>query len=185
MDLREFFIEHPYQFVVLLDGFKRFDKYSLSARTGAVHHALYTPFLFHLDRNYKALAADGNQIILHRAAFGKFSEVAAERVLDKALLLFHVATDSCQFRRGAVVQCAIRQNLVAEGAEEISKVHNRGGKRSHRIPFPFHGRRRMQSDLAPLRSSIHDQHDVANLSCLQGRAFYAGLFNKSRNLQQS
>src|SRR4029077_7293279 len=68
MDLGLFFIEQTDKFVVLLDGFERLEKDRLAARTGAVDDALYAPFLLDFDRDHKALAADGDELVLHGAA---------------------------------------------------------------------------------------------------------------------
>ena len=70
VDLRLFFIEQSHQFVVLFDGLQGLDKNGLSAGTGAVHHALHSPFLLDLHRDDKALTANRDQFVLHRAAFG-------------------------------------------------------------------------------------------------------------------
>ena len=77
MNLGLFFIQQADQFVVLLDGFEGLDKYCLSAGTGAVDHALHAAFLLDFDRDHEALAADGDQFVLHGAAFGEFPQVAA------------------------------------------------------------------------------------------------------------
>ena len=114
MDLGLFFIQQAHQFVVLLDGFERLDKDGLSAGTGAVHHALHAALLLDFYRDHEALAADGDQFVLHRAAFGEFPQVAAQRFLNLAFLLLDLAANAAQFGRRAIVERAVGQNLVAE-----------------------------------------------------------------------
>ena len=70
MDLGLFFVQQANQFVVLLDGFQRLDKDGLSAGTGSVDYALDAAFLLDFDGDHEAFAADGDQFILHGAAFG-------------------------------------------------------------------------------------------------------------------
>src|SRR5580704_5377760 len=57
MNLGEFIVEQPYQFVVLVDGFERLNKYGLAAGTRSVNHALHAAFLLDLYRNHEALTA--------------------------------------------------------------------------------------------------------------------------------
>ena len=97
MNLDEFFFEQPDEFVVLLDGLHRLDKHGLSAGACAVDDALYAAFLLDLDWDDEALAADGDEFVLNRAAFGEMAQISAERFLDGAALLFNVAADACQF----------------------------------------------------------------------------------------
>ena len=65
------FIQQPHQFVVLFDRLQRLDKHGLSAGTGAVDDALHPAFLFDLDWDDEAFAADRDQFVLHRAAFDR------------------------------------------------------------------------------------------------------------------
>ena len=116
MNLRQFFFEHPHQFIVLLNGFERLDEHGLPTGTGAVDHTLDTPFLLRLHRNYKSFAADCDQLILQSAAFGQPSQIAAQRLLDQPLLFLHLATDARKFWRGAVIERAIGPDLVAKCA---------------------------------------------------------------------
>ena len=71
MNLRLLFLQHPHQFVVLLDGLQRLDEHGLAARTRAVDHALHAAFLLDLYWDDKALPADGDELVLHRAALGQ------------------------------------------------------------------------------------------------------------------
>ena len=126
VNLRHFFVEQPHQFVVLVDGLQGLDKDGLPAGTGSVNHALHTALLLDLDRNHEALAADRDQLILHRAAFGQSAQIASERLLDRPLLPFDLAPDSRQFRRSAVFERAVRLDLVAKAAQEFGEVDNPG-----------------------------------------------------------
>ena len=87
-------------------------------------HSIHFAALLGLYRNYKALTTNRDQLFLDCAAFGQMAEIAAQRVLNKPLLFFHVATDARQLRRGAVVECAIRRNFVAEEAQQRSEIGN-------------------------------------------------------------
>ena len=82
VDLGQFVIQQPHQFVVLFDRLQRLDKYGLPAGTGAVDDALHPALLLDFDRDNEAFAADRDQFILHRAAFRQPSQIAAQRFLD-------------------------------------------------------------------------------------------------------
>ena len=77
MNLRQLLIQQPHQFVVLLDRLQRLHKHGLPARTGTVYHTLHPALLFGLHRNHKALAAYGDQLILHCAILGQSTQVTA------------------------------------------------------------------------------------------------------------
>ena len=70
VNLGQFFVEQAHQFVVLLDRFEGFDEYGLAAGTGAVDHALHAALLLDFYGDDEALTADGDQFVLHGAAFG-------------------------------------------------------------------------------------------------------------------
>ena len=185
MDLALFFIQQAHQFVILLDGFERLDKHGLSAGTGAVHHALHAAFLLDFYRDDEALAADGDQFVLHRAAFGEFPQVAAQRFLDLALLLLDLAANAAQFGRRAIVERAVGQNLVAERAQEAGEVLDAGGKRGHGGPLGAHRGGRLAHDFAPLGSAVGDQHNVADLSGLKSGSADARLLDQLSDFGQA
>ena len=64
MNLRQFFIQQPDKFIVLLDRLQRFNEDGLSARTCAMNHALHAAFLLHLHRDHKPFPADGDEFVL-------------------------------------------------------------------------------------------------------------------------
>ena len=68
-------VDQPDEFIILLDGFHRLEVNRLSAGAGAVYYALHFAFLLHLHRNDEALAADGDELILRRAALGETSQM--------------------------------------------------------------------------------------------------------------
>src|ERR1700686_2127820 len=119
MNLRLFVIEQAHEFVVLFDGFERLDENGLPAGTSAVNHALHAALLLDLDGNDEALAADGDQLILHRAAFGQTPQVCAKGILNPTALLFDLAANPRQFSRSMVFQRAIGLNLVAKISQEL------------------------------------------------------------------
>ena len=122
MDLRLLIFQQAHQVVVLLDGLQRLDEYRLSAGRGAVRHALHPAALLHLHRNDEAFAANGDQLILHRAVLGKPPQIGAQRLLDGALLLLHVAANSRQLRRSLIVERAVGQDLVAEVTQQEREI---------------------------------------------------------------
>src|SRR5208282_2012174 len=178
MNLGLFLIEQADQFVVLLDGFERLDEDRLSAGTGAVHDALYASFLLNFDWDNETLAADGDQFVLHGAAFGEFPQVAAQRVLDLALLLLDLAANAAEFRGSAIVERAVGQNLVVERAQEAGEVLNAVGKRSHGAPIAAHGGRRLTHDFAPLCGPVGNKDNVADLAGFESGPGNAGFLDQ-------
>src|SRR5271166_485337 len=150
-----------------------------------MRHALHAPAVFHFHRNHEAFAANGDQFLLHGAAVGKPPQVRAQRLLDGALLLFNLATDTRQFWRGAVVQRAVRQDLVAEVTQQWREVVQGLREFLHCLPLVLNGNRGMQRDLAPLRCTISQQHQIANLGDLKGRALYARLVYQRSWVEQA
>ncbi len=184
MDLGLFFIQQAHQFVVLLDGFERLDKDGLSAGTGAVHHALHAALLLDFYRDDKALAADGDQFVLHGAAFGKFPQVAAQRFLNLAFLLLDLTANAAQLGRRAIVERAVGQNLVAERTQEAGEILNAGGKRGHGGPVGAHRGGRLAHNFTPFGSAVGDQHNVANLGGLKSGAADARLLDQLSDFGQ-
>src|ERR1700722_9094727 len=111
MNLRLFFIHQADQLVILLDGFKRLDKNRLPAGTGAVYNSLHAAFLLDFHRDHKALAANRDQFVLNRSAFGKFPEISAQRFLNLPLLLLDLAANAAELWRSAIIQRSIRKYL--------------------------------------------------------------------------
>src|SRR5713101_2400975 len=60
VNLRQFFVEQPYQFIVLFNRLQGLDEYGLAARTGSVHDALHAAFLLNLYGDDKAFPTDGD-----------------------------------------------------------------------------------------------------------------------------
>ena len=114
MDLGQLFVQQAHQFVVLLDGFQRLDEYRLPAGRRSVGDALHAPALLGLHRNDEAVAANGDEFVLHGAAVGELSQVRPQRFVNGPPLPLDVAANARQLRRGAVVERAVGQDLVAE-----------------------------------------------------------------------
>src|SRR5580658_10705578 len=127
MDLGELFVEQADEFVILIDGFEGFDVDGLAAGAGAVNYALDAAFLLDLDGDDKAFAADGDEFVLHGAAFGEAAEISAQGVLDGAALFFNFATDADQFWRGVILERAGGLNLVADEAAGVAEVGDLSG----------------------------------------------------------
>ena len=119
MNLGQLFVEQADQFIILLDGFQRFDEYGLAAGAGAMDNALHAAFLLDLYGDDEALAADGDQFILRCAAFGELAQISAQRFLNAAALLFDVAANAGELRRGAIFERAIGLNFVSEETQEV------------------------------------------------------------------
>ena len=149
-----------------------------------MHHALHAAFLLDFDRDHKALAADGDQFVLHGAAFGEFPQVAAQRFLDLTLLLFDLAANAAEFGRSAIVECAVGQDLVMERTQEAREILDAGGKRGHGGPLGAHRGRRLTHDFAPLRSAVGDQDNVADLAGFKSGSGNAGFFDQLSDFGQ-
>ena len=183
MHLSLLLLQQAHQFVVLLDGLQRLHKNRLAAGADAMHYAIHAPLLLDLYRDHEALAAYGYKLLLHCAFAGEPPQVAAQRFLNRALLLFDFAAHGGQLGRGAIVKRAVGRDLLAEKTQEVGKVSDAAGKVLDRRPrtwcldvlrrglLPFfrlcwrwgkprlYGSsdvlRRPQRNLAPFRSAIH------------------------------
>src|ERR1700739_542684 len=100
MDFSLLFVQQSNQFIVLLDGLQRLNKNRLAAGTGAMDYSLHAALLLDLDRDHETLAANGHQLFLNGAAFGEMPQIITQRVLDGAFLLFDIAANARQLRRG-------------------------------------------------------------------------------------
>ena len=135
--------------------------------------------LLDLDGNDEALAANGDEFVLHGAAFGEAAEVSAQRFLDRAALFFDLAADASQFGRGPVFERAIGLDLVAERTQELAEVGDPCGESAHRNPFRAHSGGRVRDDFAPFGGAIDDQDHVADLGGLQSGAGDARLLHQT------
>ena len=163
MNFGQLFFEQADQFVVLLDGFEGLDENGLAAGAGAVHDALHAALLFDFDGDDEAFAADGDEFVLHGAAFGEAAQISAQGFLNRAALFFDLAANAREFGGSFVVERAIGLDLVAEGAQEIGEVDDLSGESAHAAPVGLHGGGGMQTDLAPFGGAVDDQDYVADL----------------------
>src|SRR5579864_4884841 len=166
-DLSLLFFQQTDKIVVLLNGFQRLNEHGLSAGACAVNDAIDALTLLSLYGNDKALTADGDEFVLHGAAFCQPPQIAAQRFLDGALLFFHVTTDARELSGGAIVKRAVRLDLVAEVAQQQSEIGNLLGERQHADPVRLDGVRRMQGHFTPFGRFIDQQDEVANLFDLE------------------
>ena len=148
-------------------------------------YALHAAFLLDFDGDDEAFAADGDEFILHRAAFGEAAQIAAQGFLNRAALLFDLATNARQLGRGLVFERSIGLDLVAEPAQELGEVDDLVRECAHPVPVGLHVRRRMQHDLAPFRGAIDDQDHVANLGGLESGACDARFLHQQIDVEQS
>ena len=149
-----------------------------------MHDALHAAFLLDLDGDDKSLAADRDQFILHRAAFGESPQISAQGLLNRAPLLFDLAANARQLWRGLVFKRAIGLDLVAKGAQELGEVDDLIREHTHPVPIGFHIRRRMKHDLAPFRRTIDDQDHVSNLRGLESGAGDAGFLQEQVDIDE-
>jgi hypothetical protein len=139
-----------------------------------VNYALDAAFLLDLDGDDEAFAADGDEFVLHGAAFGEAAEISAEGILDGAALSFDFAADAGEFGRGVIFECAVGLNFVAEEAEEVVEVSDLGGECADGAPLALHAGGGMEGDFAPFRGAIDDEDYVANLGGFEDGALNAG-----------
>src|SRR5579863_1662343 len=185
VNLRQFFFEKTHEFVVLFNGFQRFDENRLAAGTGTVNHSLHSALLFDLHRNDETLAANGDQLVLHGAAFGEAPQITAERFLNRAALPFRVATDAGEFGRGFIFERSIRLDLVTEVAKEFREVDDLGREAVNLAPIRSHCRRRILGYLAPFCGAIDDSDDVSDLQRFQRGSGDTGFCRERSHVQES
>ncbi len=185
MDFRLLLFQQADKIVVLLDGLQRLDEHGLAAGRRAMGDALHSAALLHLHRDDEAFAANGDQFLLHRSTFGKPPQIGAQRLLDRALLLLDLAPDARQFGRGAVVQSAVGQDLVAEVTQQESEIGNALGELVYGLPLVLNRGRGMKCDLAPLGGTVGEQKQIANLDDLQRGSGDACLVDQLRRIEQT
>ena len=113
------------------------------------------------------------------------AQVAAQRVLNGAALLFDLATNAGEFGRGAIFEGAIGLNLVLKIAAQFLKVGDAGRELRDRLPIAAHGGGRTEGDLPPLGGAVDDEQDIANLGGLDGGAGDAGLVEQYGDVEQA
>src|SRR5579872_5704445 len=172
-----FLIEQANEFVVLLDSFQRLDKNRLPAGTCAVNHALHAALLLDLHGNHEALAADGNQLILNCATVGQPAQIALQRFLNSAPLLFDFATNAREIRRRAIFEGSVGVNFVAEKSQKIGEIEYARSQSANAVPLRSHAGWGVKCYLAPFLGAIHDANDAKNLFGFEHRAFDARFFN--------
>src|SRR5579872_745105 len=150
-----------------------------------MHYALYSSFLLHLNGNNEALAANRYQFVLHRAALGEPAQITAERFLDRASLLFNLAANAGEFRRGFIVERAIGENFVSESSQEVAEVHDLRRKFCHSLPLELHGGRWIQRDFSPLRGAIDYQYHIPDIRRFKGCTSDSRFFHGLGHIQQA
>src|SRR5215469_17743982 len=130
-------------------------------------NALHPSFLLDLDRDHETLAADGNELILHGAAFSETTQISAQRLLNRAALFFHVATDAGEFQGSFIFERAIGLDLVAEVTQEVGEIFDLGREETNLAPLRAHGSGWILRDEAPFRRAIDHPNHVADFSGLE------------------
>ena len=174
VDLALLVFEKADEFVVLLDGFEGLDEDGLAAGAGAVDDALDPALLLGFDGDDEAVATDGDQLILEGVAFGEAAEIAAQRILDGAALLFNLAADGGQGGRGIVVESSVGRELVGEVMQERSEILDGGAELLDGGPGLLHGLRGMDGGFAPLGGAIDDEDGVAEFGGFESGSGDAG-----------
>ena len=137
-----------------------------------MNHAADPALLLYLHGNDKTLSTDGDQLILHRAAFGEPPQISAQGVLDRALLFFHLAPNTCQLGRRAIIESAIGQDLVMEETKKSSEIRDAG--REYRYGLPFH-----------LCGPVNQDNQVPYFQRFQGCASDMSLFQQGCGAEQA
>ena len=122
MNLLLLIFQQSHQVVVQLNRLQGLDVHRLPAGARSMHHALHAALPLRLDRNHKALAANRDHFVLHRAALGIPPQRGAQTLLNRPLLPFHLAPDAPQLGRSIVGQRPIRQNLLAHRLRQVSQA---------------------------------------------------------------
>ena len=102
----------------------------------------------------------------------------AQRLLDGALLLLDFAANARQLGRGAVVERAVGQDLVAEVTQQGREVGDPLRHLAHRLPFPGNVGGGMDRDFPPLGGPVGDQQQIADLANLERGARDARLVDQ-------
>ena len=178
VDLALFIFEQADEFIVLLDGFQRLDEDGLAAGAGPVDNTMDATFLLGLDGNDEAVASDGDQLVLQRVAFREAAQIAAQRVLDGAALLFDLPANGGQGGRGVVIESSVRREFVGEIAKQRREILDGCAELLDGGPGLTHCLRRMRGGFAPLGSAVNEEDDVAKLGGLQRGSADAGAENK-------
>jgi len=118
VDLGLLFFEQPNQFVVLLDGFKRFNVDGLSGRAGAVNHAGDLALLLGFDGDDKAVPADGDEVVLRLVVGREAAQGRAQAFFDHALLALLLVADAGEFGARVIGECAVGEQLALDGFGE-------------------------------------------------------------------
>ena len=114
VNLRLLFFDQPHQLVVLLDGLKRLHVHRLPRRTRAMNHARDAPLELRAHRNHKALAANGDDIVLRCAIARELAQRRAQAFFNQPLLALLLAPNAVQLRRCIVGQRPVRLNLALD-----------------------------------------------------------------------
>jgi len=77
-------------------------------------------------------------------------------------LFVDLAADAVEFGGGVVVESAVGEDFVAEGAEEGGEVLNAFGEGGYGGPVGAHGGGRLALDFSPFGGAVGYEDDVAD-----------------------
>ncbi len=176
VNLGLFFFEEADEVVVELDGFEGLDVDGLTGGAGSVDDALDAAFPLGFDGDDEALAADGDEVVLGAAAFGKAAQSGAKAFLNGALLALHFAADAAEFRGGVVGEGAVGEDLFAqrygEGTQlDGEEILGKGGELGDAVTGGFG---RGADEVGPRGDFFGERDEGTNLFGFEGDAFDAG-----------
>lgn len=135
--------------------------------------------------DHETLAANGDEFILHRAAFCQPAHVPAQGLLNLAFLFLNFAADARELGRGFVVEGSVRKYLVFEKSQQRREVGNLRAKFLYRRPPLRQARWGMLRGFAPLGGPVNYNQNVAQFDGFQRGSANASLAEQRAGVQQS
>src|SRR5580700_7614348 len=165
-----FFVETD-ELVIEVDGFERLDKERLAAAAGSVDDAFDAALAPGHNRNYKAIVADGDEILLQSAVFAMGAEEALQRFLNQVTLLLVFAAEAGESDAGMIGKRSVRQNFAAQVVNQLTQIGDLscvGGEARESF-----GRR--EENAAGFGGQVQEAGELVDFSCVEGGAFDAEL----------
>ena len=140
-----------------------------------------------LDRDDKALAAHGDQLVLRSTGIGHGAQLAPKRLLDRLMLALRGATDTRKLGRRFIAERTVRLNLSAHQLQQPIEVrrNHRRGKRSHGRPLARKTLRRLGNQLLPIADVLGELGNAPDLQRFQRRAGNSRLVQQGARIEQA
>jgi hypothetical protein len=146
-------------------------------------------FAFELgfDGDDKAIAANGDEVILSAAAFRERAERFAEALFNGAMLAFHCAANAAKFVRGVVVERAIGFDFAAEKAQEGGEIvmQEWRGEFGDARPVVSGGAGGWIQEIAPGGYLFDYVEKMEDFEGFQSRAFNASFFEEAGGVEET